>query len=82
MILLQEWLKREWLTYPEMLMEGGLPNFFTINGKAYPSTTDVISMKVGQTIKLRFIGSNNNFIHHVCAWRAVRGGGGGWRRSC
>jgi hypothetical protein len=61
-ILLQEWLKREWLTYPAMLMEGGLPNFFTINGKAYPST-DVIPMKVGQTIKLRFIGSNNNFIH-------------------
>ena len=35
-IQLQEWLKREWLTYPAMLMEGGLPNFFTINGKAYP----------------------------------------------
>jgi FtsP/CotA-like multicopper oxidase with cupredoxin domain len=61
-IQLQEWLKREWLTYPAMLMEGGLPNFFTINGKAYPST-DVIRMKVGQTVKLRFIGTNNNFIH-------------------
>jgi manganese oxidase len=59
---LQEWLKREWLTYPAMLMEGGLPNFFTINGKAYPST-DTIRMKVGQTIKLRFIGSHNNFVH-------------------
>jgi manganese oxidase len=61
-IQLQEWLKREWLTYPAMLMEGGLPNFFTINGKAYPST-DTIRMKVGQTIKLRFIGSHNNFVH-------------------
>ncbi|MBI3702525.1 MAG: multicopper oxidase domain-containing protein [Rhizobiales bacterium] len=61
-ILLQEWLKREWLTYPAMIMEGGLPNFFTINGKAYPAT-DTIHMKVGQTIKLRFIGSHNNFIH-------------------
>jgi manganese oxidase len=61
-VQLQEWLKREWLTYPAMLMEGGLPNYFTISGKAYPST-DVIRMKVGQTVKLRFIGSSNNFIH-------------------
>ena len=61
-IQLQEWLKRDGLTYPAMLMEGALPNYFTINGKAYPST-DTISMKVGQTIKLRFIGTNNNFVH-------------------
>jgi FtsP/CotA-like multicopper oxidase with cupredoxin domain len=59
---LQEWLTREGLTYPAMLMDGALPNFFTINGKSYPST-DTIKMKVGQTVKLRFIGSNNNFIH-------------------
>ena len=61
-IRLQEWLKREWLTYPAMLMEGALPNYFTINGKAYPST-DSVAMKVGQTIKLRFLGTNNNFVH-------------------
>ena len=61
-IQLQEWLRREGLTYPAMLMEGGLPNFFTINGKAYPAT-DTIRMKVGQTVKLRFIGTNNNFVH-------------------
>lgn len=61
-IQLQEWLQRQGLTYPAMLMEGGLPNYFTINGKAYPST-DTIRMKVGESIKLRFIGTNNNFIH-------------------
>jgi uncharacterized membrane protein YidH (DUF202 family) len=61
-IQLQEWLLREGLTYPAMLMEGALPNYFTINGRAYPST-DVIHMKVGQTVKLRFIGTSNNFIH-------------------
>jgi hypothetical protein len=61
-VQLQEWLKREWLTYPAMLMEGGLPNYFTINGKAYPAT-ETIKMKVGQTLKLRIIGTNNNFIH-------------------
>jgi len=61
-IQLQEWLQRAGLTYPAMLMEGALPNYFTINGKAYPST-DTIHLKVGQTVKLRFIGSNNNFVH-------------------
>lgn len=61
-IQLQEWLKREWRTYPAMLMEGALPNYFTINGKAYPST-ETVAMKVGQTIKVRFIGTNNNFVH-------------------
>jgi hypothetical protein len=58
-IQLQEWLKREWLTYPAMLMEGGLPNYFTINGKAYPST-ETIHLRVGQTVKLRFIGTNGS----------------------
>ena len=61
-VQLQEWLKRGWLTYPAMLMEGGLPNYFTINGKAYPST-ETIRMKVGETLKIRFVGSSNNFIH-------------------
>jgi len=59
---LQEWLEKEGYTYPAMLMDGALPNFFTINGKAYPAT-DTIEMKVGQSVLLRFIGSNNNFIH-------------------
>jgi len=61
-IQLQEWLKREGLTYPAMIMEGALPNYFTINGKAYPET-ETIRMKVGQRVLLRFIGSNNNFVH-------------------
>lgn len=61
-IQLQEWLERVGYTYPAMLMEGGLPNYFTINGKAYPAT-DTIRMKVGQKIRLRFIGSHNNFMH-------------------
>jgi FtsP/CotA-like multicopper oxidase with cupredoxin domain len=59
---MQEWLKREWLTYPAMQMEGALPNFFTINGKAYPET-ETVRMRVGQTIKIRFIGSHTMSIH-------------------
>jgi FtsP/CotA-like multicopper oxidase with cupredoxin domain len=61
-VQLQEWLQRDGLTYPAMLMEGGLPNYFTINGKAYPAT-DTVRMRVGETIKFRIIGTNNNFIH-------------------
>ena len=37
-VQLQEWNEREGYTYPAMPMEGSCPNFFTINGKAYPST--------------------------------------------
>jgi len=59
---LQEWLKREWLTFPAMPMEGGMPNFFTINGKSFPAT-DTIRMKVGQTLKVRFVGSHTTAIH-------------------
>lgn len=61
-VLLQEWLRREGLTYPAMPMDGGQPNYFTINGRAYPAT-DTIPMRVGETLKVRFIGSNNGFIH-------------------
>ena len=61
-LMLQEWLVRDGLTYPAMPMEGGMPNFFTINGRAYPST-DTIKMKVGETLKVRFIGSSSGLIH-------------------
>ena len=61
-VLLQEWLLREGLTYPAMPMDGGQPNYFTINGRAYPAT-DTIKMRVGETLKVRFVGSNNGFIH-------------------
>ena len=61
-IQLQEWLEREGYTYPAMTMEGALPNYFTINGKSYPET-ETINMRVGEKLRLRFIGSNNNFVH-------------------
>jgi FtsP/CotA-like multicopper oxidase with cupredoxin domain len=59
---LQEWLLREGITYPAMPMEGGMPNFFTINGRAFPAT-DTIRMNVGETVRIRFIGSSTGFIH-------------------
>ncbi|TIM41272.1 MAG: hypothetical protein E5Y56_22815, partial [Mesorhizobium sp.] len=40
-----------------MVSAGGQPNYFTINGRAYPST-DTIRMKVGEPLRVRFIGTN------------------------
>ena len=61
-VQLQEWLERDGYTYPAMTMEGALPNYFTINGKSYPET-ETVNMKVGERLRIRFIGSNNNFVH-------------------
>lgn len=61
-VQLQEWTVRGGYTFPGMPMEGLFPNFFTINGKSYPST-DTITAKVGDKIRFRFIGTNNSFIH-------------------
>lgn len=61
-VQLQELLEREGYSWPAMPMEGGLPNFFTINGKAYPATQEV-NLNVGETLLVRFIGTNSGFIH-------------------
>lgn len=61
-IQLQEWLERDGFTFPAMPMEGAMPNFFTINGKAWPAT-ERIQARVGDRIRFRFIGSQSGFIH-------------------
>jgi len=61
-IQLQEWTVKSGYTFPAMPMEGAMPNFFTINGKAYPST-ERITMRVGERLRVRFIGTNSGFIH-------------------
>ena len=55
-VQLQEWTVRSGYTFPSMPMEGLMPNFFTINGKAWPST-EPVKVKVGDDVRLRFIGS-------------------------
>jgi manganese oxidase len=61
-IQLQELLEREGYSWPAMPMDGGQPNYFTINGKAYPET-ETVRMRVGETLLVRFIGTNSGFIH-------------------
>ncbi len=61
-IQLQEILTRDGYTFPAMPMEGALPNYFTINGKAYPAT-ETVHLRVGDTLLVRFIGTSTGFIH-------------------
>lgn len=61
-IQLQELLEREDYSWPAMPMEGALPNYFTINGKSYPET-ETVRLRVGETLLVRFIGTNSGFIH-------------------
>jgi manganese oxidase len=61
-VQLQEWLHRDGYTFPAMPMEGQLPNFFTINGKAYPAT-ETVPLHVGERLLVRFIGSSSAFAH-------------------
>ena len=61
-VQLQEWLEREGYTFPAMPMEGGMPNYFTINGKACPAT-ETVRMRVGDKLRVRFISANSGFIH-------------------
>jgi len=61
-IQLGEWTVHNGQTYPSMPMEGLMPNYFTINGKAYPETQP-IDMKLGQRLLVRFIGAGGAFEH-------------------
>ncbi len=60
-LMISEWLVRGGLTYAAMPMGGMEPNYFTINGKAFPAT-ETITVKKGDRVRLRFIGIGQ-FIH-------------------
>jgi FtsP/CotA-like multicopper oxidase with cupredoxin domain len=61
-VQLQEWLYKNGYTFPSMPMDGMQPNFFTINGKAYPET-ETVRLRVGERLLVRFIGSQSGFVH-------------------
>ncbi len=61
-VQLQEWLFKNGYTFPSMPMDGMQPNFFTINGKAYPET-ETVQLRVGERLLVRFIGSQSGFVH-------------------
>lgn len=72
-LMLSEWLLRSGSTYAAMPMSGMEPNYFTINGKAFPAT-ETINVKVGERVRLRLMGIGQ-FIHpmhlHGVAFKVV-----------
>src|SRR3712207_7478401 len=47
---------------PAMELAGMQPNYFTINGKAYPAT-EPLKVRVGERVRLRFIGAGRSEEH-------------------
>jgi FtsP/CotA-like multicopper oxidase with cupredoxin domain len=72
-LMISEWLFKDDHTYAAMPMGGMEPNYFTINGKAFPAT-ETINVKKGQLVRLRLIGIGQ-FIHpmhlHGMAFKIV-----------
>lgn len=60
-LMLSEWRVDDGRTFAAMPMEGMEPNYFTINGKAYPST-ETINVKRGDRVRLRLYGIGQ-FVH-------------------
>lgn len=60
-LMISEWLVRGGQTYAAMPMAGMEPNYFTINGKAFPAT-ETITVKKGERVRLRLI-AIGQFIH-------------------
>lgn len=60
-LMISEWRINDGRTYAAMPMSGSEPNYFTINGKAFPST-ETITVKKGDVVRLRLIGIGQ-FIH-------------------
>jgi len=60
-LMISEWRINDGRTYAAMPMSGSEPNYFTINGKAFPST-ETITVKKGEVVRLRLIGIGQ-FIH-------------------
>jgi YVTN family beta-propeller protein len=60
-LMLSEWRVADGQTFPAMPMSGAEPNYFTINGHAFPST-ETINVQRGQRVRLRLIGIGQ-FVH-------------------
>lgn len=59
-IMISEWRVYDGITYPTQAFEGRQPNYFTMNGKAYPDTIP-IEAQVGETVRLHLYGIGSQF---------------------
>lgn len=62
-LMISEMLIKDGQTYAAMPMAGMEPNYFTINGKAYPET-ETIDVKKGQRVRLRLT-AIGQFVHPI-----------------
>lgn len=60
-LMLSEWRVGDGQTFAAMPMGGMEPNYFTINGKAFPAT-ETINVKQGQRVRLR-LAAIGQFVH-------------------
>ncbi len=60
-LMFSEWLVMNGQTFAAMPMSGMDPNYFTINGKAFPAT-ETIELKKGQRARIRLM-SIGQFVH-------------------
>lgn len=60
-LMLSEWRVVDGQTFAAMPMGGMEPNYFTINGKAFPAT-ETINVKQGQRVRLR-LAAIGQFVH-------------------
>ncbi len=60
-LMISKWLFKDGHTYAAMPMSGMGPNYFTLKGKAFPST-ETVNVKIGQVVRLRLI-AIGQFIH-------------------
>jgi FtsP/CotA-like multicopper oxidase with cupredoxin domain len=62
--MFSEWRVVDAQTFPAMPMAALEPNYFTINGKAFPAT-ETINVRLGQRVQLRLasIGQFNHSMH-------------------
>lgn len=60
-LMLSEWRVIGGQTFPAMPMSGMDPNYFTMNGKAFPAV-EPLKVKLGQRVRLRFVAAGQ-FVH-------------------
>jgi FtsP/CotA-like multicopper oxidase with cupredoxin domain len=60
-MMLSEWRVVNGVTSPAMPMAGMEPNYFTVNGKAFPAT-ETLNVKVGDRVRIRLMGIGQ-FVH-------------------
>ena len=75
--MISEWLVKNGKTFAAMPMAGMEPNYFTINGKAFPDT-ETITVKKGAARSSASDRDRAVRSPHPLAWGSIQNRGNGW----